>query len=221
MGKKAPLCYEYLGQLVLHAELIGTCAYGCPGNTEDAHRMPYLVARASGFARAALRLARMGFYDEALIVVRSLAEIANLFSLFVAAPEAIDEWTKSDRAYRLDKLSPGNIRRRIETLGKTPPISASRYATLCEISTHAVPGLRPQNFNHAGRSTTGGILVQEAGLLVVLNELAGALSFLVILAARVCNVPAEPFKEIREACVGCLRSVGGIDLMSFQEALRK
>src|SRR5262250_3871246 len=73
MGKRAPLCYEYLGQLIMHAELIGTCAYGCPGNTEDAHRVPYLVARASSFVRAALRLARMGFYDEALIVARSLA----------------------------------------------------------------------------------------------------------------------------------------------------
>lgn len=27
MGKKAPLCYEYLGQLIMYAELIGTCAY--------------------------------------------------------------------------------------------------------------------------------------------------------------------------------------------------
>ena len=183
--------------------------------------MPYLVARASSFARAALRLARMGFYDEALIVTRSLAEIVNLFSLFVAAPETVDEWKKSDRAYRHEKLSPAKIRRRIEALGETPPISASRYAALCEISTHAVPELRPQKFNHVGRSATGGIFVQEAGLLVVLNELAGALSFLVALAARVCNVPAEPSKEIMKACLACLRSVGGVDLMSFQDALRK
>ena len=166
MGKKAPLCYEYIGQLLAYADLIGSCAYTCPGGSEDAHAVWYLAARTSSFGRAALRLMKMGFYDEALIIVRSLSEICNLLSLFSLAPEVIEEWKKSDRAYRITHLSPSKIRRRIEALGSTPAITASRYAALCEVSTHPVPNLRPQRFNHAGRSMTGGLYLQEAGVLV-------------------------------------------------------
>lgn len=219
MGKRAPLCYEYVEQLILHAELIGTCAYGCPGSSQEAHAVKYLAGRASGFARAALRLARMGFYDEALIIVRSLGEITNLFFLFHAAPESVEEWKKSDRAYRLEKFLPSKIRRRIESLGKTPAITAENYTALCEVSTHPVPQLRPQAFNHERRATTGGIFLQEAGFLVVLNELAEALSWLVVFAARVCAVPDEPLKEIREASIACLTSVGRVDLANVDRVL--
>lgn len=57
-------------------------------------------------------------------------------------------------------------------------------------------------------------------MLVVLNEMAEALSLLVVMAARVCKVPTEPFKEIRETCAACLRSVGGIGLMNVQDVLK-
>jgi hypothetical protein len=219
MGKKAPLCYEYVGHLITYAELIGTCHYGCPGKSEEAHAIWYLAARGSSFGRAALRLARMGFYDEALIVVRSLGEIANLFCLFDLAPESMEEWRTSDRQYRLDKLSPSKIRKRIDALGLTPLITAERYAALCEISTHPVPDLRPQKFNHTGRSLVGGGLFQEAGFLVVLNELALALLTLVILGARVCKVPKKDFLEIKQTCLNCARHLGGVDVLSVKDSL--
>jgi hypothetical protein len=41
----------------------------------------------------------MGFYDEALIITRSLAEITSLLLLFDVQPQCVDEWKKSDRAY--------------------------------------------------------------------------------------------------------------------------
>jgi hypothetical protein len=221
MGKKAPACYEYVGRLIVYAELIGTCCYGCPGNGENAHAVWYLVARASSFGRAALRLARMGFYDEALIVVRSLGEMTNLFSLFSVVPESVDEWKNSDRKHRLDKFSPAKVRQRIEAAGQKPVITREQYAALCEVSTHPVPDLQPQKFNHKGRSITGGIVFQEAGFIVVLNELALALLILVLLAARVCNVPNKEFAEIGRACANCAKALGSINVMNVSEAIGK
>jgi hypothetical protein len=218
MGKKAPRCYEYVGQLLAYIDLIGSCHYSCPGGAESAHIIWYLAARASSFGRAALRLMKMGFYDEALIIVRSIGEITNLFVLFSMSPQNIEEWEKSDRSYRLAHLTPGKIRKRIENLkNDTPYISASHYAALCEVSTHPVPDLRPQRFNHAGKSMTGGIYLQEVGILVVLNEMALALSLLAVSAAKVCKVPADPFKEIRNACVMCIRSIEGIHLEDLSD----
>jgi len=221
IGQKAPLCYEHLGQLLGYADMIGSCVYSCPGESEDAHAIWYLVARTSSFGRAALRLMKMGFYDEALIIVRSMGEICNLLVLFSLSPEAMEEWKTSDRAYRMTNLSPSKVRRRIEAMGGVTAITATKYAALCEVSTHPVPDLRPQRFNHAGKSMTGGMYVQDAGILVVLNEMALALAQLVIAAAKVCKVPREPFKQIQEVCVLCLKSVGGVDLESLVNALAR
>jgi len=49
MGKKAPLCYELIGQLLAYADLIGSCTYNCPGESEDAHAVWYLAARTSSW----------------------------------------------------------------------------------------------------------------------------------------------------------------------------
>jgi len=40
-----------------------------------------------------------------------------------------------------------------------------------------------------------------------------------IAAAKVCKVPTEPFKQIQDVCVLCLKSVGGIDLESLVDSL--
>jgi hypothetical protein len=221
MGKKAPTCYEHLGQVLAYADMIGSCTFGCPGPSEGAHAIWYLLARTSSFGRAAIRLAKMGFYDEALILVRSVGEIANLFALFIEVPGAVDEWRNSDRIYRLKHFSPAQVRKRISAVGGTIVMDESKYASLCEISTHPVPNLRPQRFNHAGKSMTGGIIFQGAGFLVALNELAMPASLLLAFAARVCKVPREPFDEITKACGLCLRSAGGVVLGSVETVWRK
>jgi hypothetical protein len=48
----------------------------CPGGGYKAHMIQYMAARGSSFARAAFRLAKLGFYDEALSLVRSLGDLA-------------------------------------------------------------------------------------------------------------------------------------------------
>jgi hypothetical protein len=211
IGRKASQCYESLGQLLFHAECIGCCVYNCVGGGESDHAVPYLVAKVSSFGRAALRLTMMGFYDEALIIVRSIGEITNLFSLFNLDPKSIEEWKKSDRAYRRTHFSPSKVRHRIESLGGTPMISSSKYASLCEVGTHAVPTARLQRYNHPGRSITGGVVVQPPGILVVLNEMALALPFLVILAAKICKVPTATYEEIRKVAIDCLKSGGAFN----------
>ena len=52
--------------------------------------------------------------------------------------------------------------------------------------------------------------MQDAGILVVLNEMALALGLFVIFAARICKVPAESFKEIREPTAMGIRSAARV-----------
>lgn len=219
-GEKAPRCYEYLGQVLAYADIIGSCTFGCPGPSHEDHAVLYLVARASSFGRAAMRLSKMGFYDEALNVVRSVGEIANLFALFVADPNTVDEWRNSDWKYRRDNLGPGKIRDRIIALNNEPVMDRDTYRDLCEISTHPVPQLRPQKFNHAEKPMTGGIYVQEAGFLVVLNELAAVAACLVVCATIVCKVPQEARKDILSACAMCMKFTGNVHLGNAADYLK-
>jgi hypothetical protein len=74
---------------------------------EKEHTLWYLAAQMSSFGRPALRLMKMDFYDEALIIVRSMGELTNLFALFFSSPESIEEWKQSDHSYRVANLTPG------------------------------------------------------------------------------------------------------------------
>jgi hypothetical protein len=219
LGSRAPLAYEHLGELLAFADLIGSCNYSCPGNKPGEHALWYLIARVSSFGRAALRLTMMGFYDEALIIVRSVGEITNLLTLFSLSPESIQEWKASDRQHRIEQLSPGKVRKRITALGGMSPIDFDRYVKLCELCTHPVPTLSPQRFNPQGKSMTGGIIPQFTGLCVVLNEMILAVAPAVVFAAKICKVNDDAFKEIERSAVAALRAAGGINLANFNDLL--
>jgi hypothetical protein len=214
MGMKAPKCLESLGTLLAKADAISSCFWNCPGPGYEAHTLQYLIGRAASSGRAALRLMRLGFYDEALSLVRSLGEIGNLFMLFHLSPSSITDWKSSDLQARRDRYQPGHIRKRIAKLGGMVPMDEAKYARLCELSTHPVPDLRPQLFNPHGVVTTGARF-QEAGMLVVLNETAAMESIIVLLGAALCNVPEGARKSIRGDCRACVKVLGGISLMEL------
>jgi hypothetical protein len=144
-----------------------------------------------------MRLAKLAFYDEALSLVRSIGEIVNLLALFAADKAAIDEWKKGDRKYRQNHFSPMQVRVRLENLKELILMDEDRYRTLCELSTHPVPELTPQQFNTHKKSMAGGLHVQVAGFLVVLNEVALLESLVVFNSVRLCDVPKAARMQIQ------------------------
>ena len=209
MGAKAPKCWEHLCTVLMFADAVGSCYWGCKGGHHKGHVVQYTTARVSGFGRAALRLAKLGFYDEALMLVRSLGEIANLFMLFALDRVAQRTWLNSDRNTRLSSFSPARVRQAIQRHGSVPAMPDKEYSMLCEISTHPVPELIPQAFNPARRATVAGHF-QLAGFVLVLNHTAVLTSLIVALAARFCDVPMLQRKRIKRACLLCVRSSGAI-----------
>jgi hypothetical protein len=107
MGVKAPECLKKLGTVLAEADAVGSCFWNCPGEGYEAHTVQYMVGRAASYGRAILRLARSGFYDEALSLVRSLGEIANLLMLFHLDSAAMADWKASDFQMRQNHFRPG------------------------------------------------------------------------------------------------------------------
>ena len=58
LGEKAPRCYEMTGRVLALLDALSSCAWGC---AEGDHVLERLVVRSVNHARAALRLALMGF----------------------------------------------------------------------------------------------------------------------------------------------------------------
>ena len=207
MGNKAPECYEGVGTVLSYLDRMGSCHWGCHGND---HSIQYLCGVASSNGRAALRLIQMGFYDESLLIVRHIGEVANLLMLFRMDGSSFEEWNLFPK-----RFTPAEVRVRLKSLTSLePPIDHERYSALSQRFVHPNPELRPQLFNLVGVPTTGGIF-QEAGLLVTLNELALPLAYACIAGALTLHISDDLTSDVEAAVEHLLGQVGEVDIAGF------
>ncbi len=213
LGKKAPECLKQLGTLLSLMDRMASCWWVC---RKGDHRIEYLCGRATSNARAALRLVRFGFYDEVLVLSRGLGEIANLMQLFCRDADALDEWKNASPAKIRGDFSPVKVRRRIENLLMSPVIGKDRYRRLSERAAHVHPGTTPQSHNILGRPSTGSQL-QDAGILVCLNELALPLCIIVAFGAKLLALNKETEKYIFSSARTLAEQIGDASITKIDE----
>ena len=100
-GRAGPAALDGLGTLLVFVYGLATCGWGCKGGD---HQIEWLLGRVLNQAFAAHRLIRSGFYDEALVLIRGIGEIANLLLLFQWEKLTLGEWKTCDRNTRLKKI---------------------------------------------------------------------------------------------------------------------
>jgi hypothetical protein len=213
MGIKAPQCLENIGTVLSLLERLATCFWGCGGGD---HVTEYLSGRTCSLARSGLRLIKFGFYDESLLMSRSIGEIANLLFLFVNDYSSFDDWKIVSEQQRKKNYSPIQVRLKLEALKLPIPIDQQRYSRLSEMTAHVTPQTKPQNHNLIAKPTLGGYL-QQTGVLLALNELAGSLGVAAACAGKLSKLN-EAYKErIREESVKLLRSAGRINIKEMAQ----
>ena len=200
MGEKAPACLEQIGTVLSLLDRMASCWWKC--GAED-HVVEYLCGRVSSSGRAALRLMKLGFYDESLVLSRAIGEIANLLVLFQQDKTAFEEWKTASRRDRMIKFTPFKVRVRLESLDTSSPISRERYQLLSERAAHVNPDTKPQSHNILGVPWIGAML-QEEGLLVCLNELAVALSISLAYGALMLDLD----QDVKMQAVTSARDLG-------------
>jgi hypothetical protein len=209
MGEKAPKCLSSIGTVLSLLDRVASCWWGCKGGN---HLLEYLVGRSAASAMAALHAARSGYYDEALNQVRSLGEVANLFALFGAERTSLAEWSAASKKVRLSRYGPAAVRKRLNDLQAPTPVSAERYATLCELVTHPTPDTQPQSYNPLLMPSVGHTF-QPAGYLVVLNELALPLAFIALFSSFLVTLPSDVCSRLQTESRTLAESIGGANLM--------
>jgi hypothetical protein len=189
---------EGLGTLLALMDRLGSCWWGCPGG--DLHNITYEVAASSGNSLAVLRLLRAGYYDESLILIRQIAERANLLELFLHDEDSFKEWSDADADTRRKKFQTVSIRLRLENLGVEPVVGQDHYRYLSQFGVH--PGRTPQHFGENLPPTVGGTF-RWRGLLIAFNELAYAAAMVGAIGAALLSdeerIPAERIIEVATA----------------------
>ena len=122
-----------IGTVLAYLSGMGSCFWGC---SDKDHAVVYLCARAASNGHAAVRLLRMGYYDESLLLSRGIGEIANLLVLFCRNHTVLAEYRKSregwEKAWR--RFTPAEVRRRL----KNPPIDTQKILLIiCTISSRS------------------------------------------------------------------------------------
>ena len=171
---------EFIGVCLSVLYQAATCHRKCHGG---GHVLEALCGRAYNLAAAAIHLSKIGYYDEALNLVRGIGEITNLVSLSVVEEGAMQEWLNSDDKTRRNKFSPARVRERVAKSALMPMVADyDWYSTLCEKYTHVTPKTKP-NFHNEERPMCGGQF-QQKGLDESLGRLAGILGILAMLICK-------------------------------------
>jgi hypothetical protein len=141
-----------------------------------------LAGRCLNSGAAALRLARMGYYNQCLSLVRDLMEVTLLLDLFERDPTTISEWTKAPEVERSKTFSAFQVRIRLEQIeelqGKAHLNRKPTYQRFCTYGTHA----SPESFVliSPDMMTKIGPFPDEGRLKAMIEEIVQHLTFAVI-----------------------------------------
>ena len=211
-GVKASQTFEALGTALSFLDRIASCWWGCRGGD---HRHERLIGRAVSNARATLLLLKSGYHDEGLGLVRQIGETANLLFLFSESEESFVEWTNATESERRRNFSAVKVRLKVAELTPVVPMDEGLYNQLSGVSIHTNPDTTPQSYNLLEMPTMGGYF-QDAGALVILNELGRLIVFILWQGAKLLQQPAD-IQAALIASRSLLESVGHANIKSIHE----
>lgn len=217
-GKKLPISVKGLGSLLSLLYRAACCAWGCK---EGDHQIEWLAGRVINQAMSSYRLIRAAYYDEALMLVRGIGEIANLLWLFDADVKEMATWKAASRKDRLNNFSPAAVRRKVEAhIGRAPLIDEKRYQRLCEVGTHPMPGFAPGHYSGTDRPVLG-VMLQPVGVYVCFTELCYAVAVCARPLARLLNLEEERKKQIVMEAINLIGSLGTFTVLNYEEVLEE
>jgi hypothetical protein len=166
-----------------------TCHRGCRGGD---HIVEALGARIYNLACGAYALISIGLYDEALNLVRSIGEIANLLSLSLFDKDKFGEWVTSSKPNRIRNFGPAKVRALLERSGIVI-MDAQWYSDLCESYTHVTPQTTPNKYD-LGRNVCGGI-IQKEGAKKAIHQLTDIVAVVSLYFCRYSDLD-DVFKRL-------------------------
>lgn len=217
LGDKHPKTLGRIGLLLDYVYKISTCFWGCDGGDHIKER---LLGKVVNNSMGCIALYKAGYYDEALNLIRSIGEIANLIALFSNDETSFNNWKSLDDRERYANYKPSKVRLLLEASRKPLPMDKYDYGLLCEIATHVTPSSIPGQYNPKGIPVLG-ILFQDVGSMVVVNELALILANLVITIPKFINKQKEQEADILRVSAETILHVGTFNIKNYKAHLER
>jgi len=195
LGVRAPRVFEGLGRSLLLLTEAGSCQWRCQGGD---HIVENLLRRYVNYAFGAIRLTCLGLHDEALALVRSLAEVGNLLQLFSLSNVHLENWRQADTKQKLKTFAPVRVRLQIEQAGQQPIVGEDTYARLCEMGIHVSPTSIYTSHELGGQLHIGGNF-SVPGFLLVINQMAHLIAPVLGLVGKLIDAPLNKDRELGEA----------------------
>jgi hypothetical protein len=183
LGVKAPKTLNGIGIALSYLDALASCAWGCSNGD---HALERLFFRVCNRTRAALRLSRLGFYDESLMLARANGETANLLVLFSSDRTHVEAWRRGDSWTK----KPVEIRKKLEENQSLLPINGEQYKVLSGLAVHNSPSHAPAAHNVIELPVTPGTFQRE-GFVLTLNELARPLPHVILAACELITLPKK------------------------------
>lgn len=156
--------------------ILSTCKNGCRGGD---HVLESLLGRVLNHVVAGIMVDAAGLHDEALSLLRSVGEIANLLALFRLDEQAYSQWVASSDADRRRGYAPVKVRLAVDKHGAIAvPMDQQMYDRLCDLYVHVTPSTSPNAHGPDEVRHVGGY-VQTSGA----TEFGQTLTYIVLQAA--------------------------------------
>lgn len=191
LGARAPAIASLLSEALESLGQLASCAWGCRGKD---HTIENLLRRLVNLALGARSLTWAGYYDEALLLVRSGAEVVNLLQLFSLQPEKERAWRAEPES---KDFTPVKVRLAIEHGGGSPFIDQHCYAALCKVAAHATHDFALTSHDLSeNRATRVGPWFEVSGLLLILGEILAIVQPTLLVAGTLTEQPFERQREL-------------------------
>jgi hypothetical protein len=194
---------EGLGRVLSLLYQLACCHWGCHGKE---HALEYLVGRVCTSAQSAIRLMGFGYYDEALALIRNIAEIGNLLYLFFSDTAHLRRWLDAPESERQREYSPIKVRIALEKLGAVIPTDQAQYAWLSEVATHVTPQTLPGAHNLENQPILGAVH-QPKGLTKVLHALTWAVCAVGGPVAHLAMVDRSHAERLNEETIALIKKL--------------
>jgi len=186
--------FDGIGSALSLLSQLASCAWGCSGGT---HLKENLIRRFANYCFATIRLNNLGFYNEALALIRSGGELANLIALFSSERGEFEEWSAITSSERWDKFKPEKIRAKLNEFSIPEIMSHETYSELCGISIHPSIEFALMSHQENGNVFIGSEFSRDA-IISIYNELTSILSKILTCISAFMAVDIELDKTLQE-----------------------
>jgi hypothetical protein len=216
LGVRAPQMLERLGDGLSLLAQIASCAWGC---RETDHTIENLVRRFSNAATAALRLAYLGQYDEAIALIRVMGELANLLQLFAMNSEHLDRWRSVSDKERIAEYGPVGVRLKLEALKATPILDHKSYNKLCELGVHVTPASAFTSHDIEGTRVYVGSQLSVPAFLMVLSELVYLTAQVLPHCGEITGREEDRLRSLRECRDTLLKTLSWLRVTNYERVM--